>query len=515
MSSAAPPTRWLVAFFRPALLTGMAVCAALALGHFMRSFFPSWNLTVLVVGAVAASLSAAFTHHVFSTRNLFYTDRLRWRGVEVAMLFVSIKGVWLTEKTPAEAWAELQTWPLAPWQILLESESVLAFVLALGTLLAVTETLDDLRDLALSPRVLPLQNIAERMFFLGMGVLGLEGLARIGLLNLLASDRPPVLGLMMTVLVYFILGLILLSHAQYERQAMLWREVGLSLGGALTARWVRHTVFFVVLAGLVALGLPTFYGDGVLGVLGAVFYALSLSTWLVIGFIVKTLVGGVMWVISLFIPPQTNLGALPNLPPTPYFTPTPQPTPQPMQLPAEALAVWEAVRTALFWLVVAGVVLIIVRAFVRDRPELLTLWRGLRLRAWLKELWFTLGSWGRTARRALAESALAQAVRAWLTRAVPPPRLPRRPLSASEQIRYDYGRWLARAQQRGLGRAPQQTPREHLATLAPHLPEDMPNLEELTQAFEQARYAPQPPAPTLAARVRALVNTLRARLRRQ
>lgn len=500
--------------FRALLLTGMSACVALALGHFMQSLWPGWNLAVLVAGAVTASLSAALSHRVFATRHLFYTDRLRWRGVEAVTVFILIKLVWLAGKAPADLWAELQTWPAMPWRILLEGESALAWGLAVGVLLLVTGTLDDLRDLTLSPRLRPLQDITERVFMVGMGVLGLEGLARIGLLNLLAVDRAPVLGLMSTVLVYFVLGLILLSHAQYERQAMLWREVGLRLSRALAWRWVQHTVLFLALAGLVAFALPTFYGAGVLGALGAVFFALSLSAWLTLGFIVNALVSGLMWVVGLLIPPQTDMGALPNLAPTPAPTVTPQATPPPLTLPGEALAWWEPVRTALFWLVVAGLTAWMLRAFVRDRPELLALWRRARWRVWLAQAWFALRHWGRQARRALADSALTHTVRGWFTRAAPAPRLPRRPLSAREQIRYDYGRWLARAHQRGVGRTPQQTPREHLAALTPRLPEEAADLAELTAAFEQARYAPDSPAPTLAQRVRALVNTLRAHLRR-
>ena len=88
------------------------------------------------------------------------------------------------------------------------------------------------------------------------------------------------------------------------------------------------------------------------------------------------------------------------------------------------------------------------------------------------------------------------------------------PLSPREQIRYYYLSTVRRAGARGVPRADSETPLEYVHDLKQEWPEAESELDELTQAFVEARYSPQPIDKPAVARVKEEWKRGRERLRR-
>src|SRR6185369_10880959 len=93
----------------------------------------------------------------------------------------------------------------------------------------------------------------------------LSGLELVGLTEVFNLHRAPITGLVGNVLLYFVLGLVLLSQVHYERLAARWEAQGVRIPSELAGRWLRYTVTLVAVAGLLAFALPTGYTAGVLG----------------------------------------------------------------------------------------------------------------------------------------------------------------------------------------------------------------------------------------------------------
>jgi hypothetical protein len=157
----------------------------------------------------------------------------------------------------------------------------------------------------------------------------------------------------------------------------------------------------------------------------------------------------------------------------------------------------------------------VVVQFLRDRPELLQGLRQFGLGRRLRQLWAAL----RHRVSGLAEAVRLSPVATWLREqfakrpALPtmryfrlggaPPR---------DQVMFYYYSLLRRAQERGFGRRPPQTPREYEPVLESQLDEVAPEVEALTKAFEETRYSPRPVGAEAARRAREAWGKIRAAL---
>jgi len=164
-----------------------------------------------------------------------------------------------------------------------------------------------------------------------------------------------------------------------------------------------------------------------------------------------------------------------------------------------------------------GIVIYVVRSYLRDHPELLENLAALGLVRALRGLWAALGHW----LGGWGETLKGRLPRSW------PLHLRRRQASFREsfgyfrlgrlspraQVLYYYLSVLHRAAQQGLPRRPAQTPSEYRATLGPNLPEAYPEMDHLTQAFVEARYSRHPVEQEDASHVRASWQQVKAALR--
>jgi hypothetical protein len=259
---------WLENLFRPLVIGVMFGCIALSLVEFVRLFFSAWNGTYLVLVCVLAALEANYSYRLVRARRLRGTDLLRFRLIEVGVLFLLVKiGSYV-----GESWigvlASIQSWPSHLYRVF-DLETLAAFFLALISWHVSTQTTRDFERLHEPPAhyryyVPPLDSLTGRFFWGGAVLLIAAGLTRIGIAQLSNLRRPPVPGLVLNVLVYFLLGLVMLGQVRFATLRKRWEAGEIKVADELPRRWVRYSLALIGLAAFLAFLLPTGYTMGLL-----------------------------------------------------------------------------------------------------------------------------------------------------------------------------------------------------------------------------------------------------------
>ncbi len=499
---------------RVATLTLMALCLAVPLVDLITTLAPGISRLLLLGVCGLAGLEAHYSFYLVHTKFIFGPDAWRFRVVEFGFYFVGVKAAQIgLEGLPPEA---LTLWR-GDWEAalawLFNLEAILAMVLAVAAAVGVTDVLGDLARVGEPPErtkqyVSPLDSLTGRFFVGGAWLLALSGLARVGLANVFNLERPPVTGLVANVLVYFLLGFVLLGQVRLSLLTARWQEQGVRVPPELRGRWVRYSFLFLGLAALAAFALPTGYTAGALGFIGNAVVLFIAIAWTVVAIAASICLLPLGFLFSLL-----SRGEAPPAPD--LLLPTPPP---PQALVPQALPPWmEVARTVVVWVLVIGMVLYVVVQFLRDRPELTRAMRELALGRRLRQLWAAF----RHRVSGLAAAARATPLAAWLrerwrARAPLPPLRYFRLGGASsrEQVMFYYLSLLRRARERGFGRQPSQTPREYEPLAAARLEAAAPEVQSLTDAFEETRYSAHPVGAAAARRAKAAWGRIREALRR-
>jgi hypothetical protein len=511
---------WVENLFRPLVIGAMVGCVALSMVELARLLFPTWNGIYLLVGCVLAALEANYSYRLIRARTSGIsgerwmwtsTDVLRFRAVELAMLFILLKIGGYIGTPWAVVRADIQTWPQSPLAIM-DPEMMVAFVLALLSWQASTQTVRDLERLYEPPErsllyVSPTESLTSRFFLGGAVLLIATGITRIGIAALLNLGRPSVPGLALNVLVYFLLGLVMLGQVHFTWLRKQWQAQEIKVTDELASRWVRYSLAFIGLAALLAFLLPTGYTVGLLGAVATIIQFLGYIVTLLFA-LLSLPFAWLLWLLSsLFGGGQ---------PPTQAKLQPPE-IPQRETLgPGGGAPDWfEILRSFLFWIAVLGMLFYVIRSYLRDRPELLeALLRQSpirTLRDFLIALWRRLVGWAEAASERIPRRLSLQRIR---------PRSSKQPfrffrlgaLSPRERILYYYLSIVERARRQGYPRRSSETPYEYDATLGPELPEAWQELTSLTQAFVEARYSCQTFDHEQDRRVRAVWKRVRAAL---
>jgi hypothetical protein len=308
------------------------------------------------------------------------------------------------------------------------------------------------------------------------------------------------------LLVYFLLGLWLVSQARLLLMRARWAADGVASPAHMPRIWNRSTLALILLVALVAALLPVGRTFGLAAliqfVLGAVFLVVQL-----VFFALSALVFLLLGLLGL------RAEAPEEVPPEILPAPTPPPPPEAMsETPALILG-------GLFWVLVAAVSLIALLFFLRDRGfrlETSALGRGWRLLlSRLRALWRRGARQAGNLRAAVAARlqkeeapAGAETGRSWRflrVNALPP----------REQVRYFYLSTVRRAGEQGVAREAGETPSEFATDLKGGWPEAGQEIETLTDAFLEARYSRQPIEAEDVSPIRQVWKRVREALRRQ
>lgn len=318
--------------------------------------------------------------------------------------------------------------------------------------------------------------------------------------------RPAMLA---SLLIYFLVGFWLQSHARLLRLNALWLSQGVTKDAVIDRRWQRSSLVLVLLIAFAATFLPI--GSSPLisriigGALTGILYLISLA-FSALGYLVSAL-------LAIFNQAPSE-GPPPTLAPLPTPEYAPPPTPAP---PSDTFAF---LASSAFWTVLVMVTIFAAMYFWRERGYSVNRKRAAgvwaKVRTWLVAAWLAfrgrLSEAGEALRERLSTAAEPGAPAA-------PPALPSwrfvrvNGLPPREQIRYFYLSAVRRAAEQGVRRQNSETPLEYVEDLKATWPEAEEDLQQLTDAFLEARYAAHPIEPDEAGLIKTYWKRVKSALR--
>jgi hypothetical protein len=484
---------WADNFFRPLLLTIMVMCFNVSLVNLVRLLNPAWRGTYFLIGMLLVTVEAIYSYRILKLYRPRGTSIWRYRTTEGVVLILILKVISYANKPMAFIVADLQ----AMWQNPLNVVSLEFYVmllLALVSWTAATNTIADFEALY-DPftfrvgRIAPLERLTARFFWGGIFLVFISGVSQLivkfGLSSLIDFQRPSLGGIIINVLVYFALGLVLLSQANLARLMMSWRIQRIKIGSGLIKQWAKYGLIFLGLITLVVFFLPTGYTMGFLTSAAVILnYAMNILAEIFQLLLFLIFLPFILLFSLLLEDAPRNLI---NLPPQ---------SPLVMDASAAGASVpwWEALRSLIFWLLALAIVWYLVKVYLSERPELLQSLKrfksiGLIVNL-LKQLWQWLTGVAQTGFAMMSEriklpgraGATTPFARGWNWFGL-------RRLSARERILYYYFNILKRVEKLGPARKPQQTPYEYEPELGQTVPEAQTEVHTLTDVFVRARYS--------------------------
>lgn len=484
-----------------ALVCGMLMMATITLAQVGEALAPGWRAGVWLWLSPLLALEALLSARFLRRYSPLTQEWLAYRLAEWITLLLLLRfGLYLVEglgglRTDLSLpWREFVTHFFSNAYFVWIVLGLLVWVLA-GEFAAPLETLEvdeQLVELEREARSGPERQqarlrLATLILFVGGLLLLATALLRQDWVARLGSIPPLTLGVL-NLVVYFILGLVLLSLTQFSTLAMRWGINAYPVRPEVAGRWLGYGLFFLTLLGGVALLLPTTYASGLLRVLGIVLNfvlaALSFLYFLLIAPLILALnsLAKLAGEQPVAPPPEwTPPPSVPNLPPS-------------SSTPGEFS---EFLLAVLFWVIFLGAIYFALRHYFSQHAGALEALSRIPI---LKHLihfgrlaWSWLRGMGGAFRATLQESVQGLRRRAAERRVALPfsssGYLSVRRLPPRQQVFFFYQAYLQRSRQHGLPRRPAQTPQEYAGYLQAHLPEVESDLQGLTGEFEEARYS--------------------------
>lgn len=500
-----PASPWVRKIFQPAVVAILIGCIAWPIADFTAQMSP-WPAALFWLAPVAMAVVGFTTQRALQHRLVSGIDSTKARLVEIGLLFLLIKLLNMLNRTIPEVIASMRGWTQNPWSFF-DGQTLLAFGIGMVAWIGAGLTARDLDALADPTMYIgetgPRKRLASRYFVGGAVLLIFAALSRVNLMSVLEMENPRLTRPIISALIYFLLGLVMLSQIQFARLTGLWRRENVTIAEHLNATWVRYSLLALALAAVIAFVLPTGYTIGLLDLVAMLFFLLSyLATFLYlmilwpIGLLFSLLMGKPM---QMEAPSMQRPPMMPQAPP-----PTENGSP-----------LWAYLRSIAFWVVLIATAIYLVRSYLRDRPELMETLRGFAPLRWITQIWQAVRQWMRKASHRIQERvpALLQRLRGAATGEHEDHRRAGGP-GLREQIFYQYLSTLDRAKEQGFPRRDVETPYEYRRTLEPHLPEGQEAMGSLTEAFVEARYTDHEITPEMLAQQQTNAETLRRALRK-
>ncbi len=353
-------------------------------------------------------------------------------------------------------------------------------------------------------------SLRERYLAIGALVVFLAGIMRQSQFAL-SGAAPASENIVALVLLYFLLGLVLLSLAHFANLRAVWGYEQVSIQKNMASRWILYCAVFLAGLVLVVLLLPTNYSMGLFATIRFLF------NWLfvIVKYLFILLLFPFYWffrLIGSLFGKSPGEPVQPIQPPQMEFQPPPE-TPTP--LPG-----WEIFKSVMFWIVFLAIIIFAFRQYIQTNRKLAETLRRLRVWRWLADAWTWIQAQFRSAGRgvsALVEAGIRR-LRNLRASATGPDRWqflnPRR-LQPRQKVIFFYLAMLRRAGEAGTPRQPWQTPDEFSGKLKAAVPDETDDIAALTDSFLDARYSPRDVTPERADQTRTiwerLVSVLRAR----
>lgn len=486
----------------------MVTCLSISVTLFGRRLAPGWQAGFLPFLTFLVSLERMFAYKRLKRMAAFSRSWAIFHTTQWVVLLLGLK-LLLVAQSDKSLWMQVQLWRLDFSAYFLDNNYILAvlFIVAIwlfsgyfaGLLdeMSLEESLIRAEIATAAPLDKPPARERLLAAFFGMGffLVILTAFLRVDLRMLVQANfkqvswqpLPYLAAGAWNVLLYFLLGLVLMSLSQLARLNAGWHFQKLDVSAQLAGRWVLYSLVFIGLVALVASLLPTNYSLGFLALLR---YVLE---WI---YGALMFLFGVLW--TLLVALVALLARLVGFAVKEGDTPSAQPFTAP-ELPPEVSTAggppWiELLKSLLFWLVFAGVVGFSLYQFTRQHEDLLARLRQLPGASWLARFWSWLRGGWRGLNRGVMSVVAAGMERLRARRqsqgvARPGRFLNPRRLSPRQRVYFFFLAMIRRGGERGLNRKGSQTPYEYAEALEEALPEVDQEVASLTEAFVTARYS--------------------------
>lgn len=328
------------------------------------------------------------------------------------------------------------------------------------------------------------QNIVNRFFVTGFMMVLIQAAIHFDFKALRSEPDIPGAALA-NILVYFLLGLVMLSQTRYAMLRANWAMDRIPVAANISRRWILFSFLFLLLAAGVAFLLPTRYSLGLLSTLNYIVSVFSFIIYiigLVIIFPILSLIG---YLISFIFGKSSS---------APQESPALPPQIQPPTNPITSQVPWlEFVKSFLFWAFLLGLVGYALYQYLSQNKELLTRLRRFPLFSWIWGVLQGIGNWLSGINQQVSQGIQTriQALRdrrSTLLKTAPG-FINLRRLSPRQRVMFFYLALIRRGGEKGIPRALSQTPLEYEQSLRVNLPEAQEDLGSMTDAFMEARYS--------------------------
>lgn len=511
------------------LVASMMACAAATITYLLSRIDPDWQLHYLPFVCFIVALDRLYTYRLF--RDWVFLSRewlIRLAAQIIAIAVFTKLIVGLSHGWPAFL-AEIPLWQQDFSAHFFNGE--MRFVLTMivivwlicGNFADLLEEIGpdqivsarlDLARFGLEQAIPARKRLISLFYSLGAALVVVTALSRLDLRAMLYENTysffveiPALAAGGAATLLYFVLGLALLSQTQFISLHIRWTIQQIPINGKLAKQWLGYSLLFLVLMLLLVSFLPTSYSIQPLLILSYLLN-LALFAYLAIG---QTILAFALYILAMMF------GKEPPAPNEPLESPMlPEIPPEISGTAGTGLDWWEITKTVVFWAIFLGVVFFAVRQYLRQHQEVFEKLRKLPAWRFLVQAWQWLQRLLAQAKSVLTDVVEAGRERArelavwqgfgagWMNL---------RQLDPRQRIYFFYLALVRRAGEKGLPRGLSQTPDEYGAALQAALPAAGEDIHALTQAFIEARYSRQPVESEKASRVESAWERIRKTLR--
>jgi hypothetical protein len=462
------------------LVSLMMICLAISFVQFVNRLLPEWRMGFLPWWCGLVSLEALITLRRMNRASDLETNAVLYRVTEFIVIIIVTSGLSYLWQGGGLFLADLLglSSPGGGAINFVDNFVSIEFLSSLMVVAAVwglsTQYGQDLIDLEgdeiilqeldqgtpPSDRASTRRRMISRMLTVGIGMVLITALVRIDI-RVIWGDRPVPRTTVGNVVLYFLLGLALLSLTQFAANRATWAWERIPVNQNIGRQWLTHSLVFLVLISSLAFLLPTGYTMGFLPAIGTLLNILLNLFYTLILFLIYP-----FFVLFSALAQLFDLEVSPMQPPMDFERFSPEPPPAPGQLPP-----WvEAIRTIMFWGILLAVVLYAFSIYFRQNRDLILRLRKLPGFAWLATAWrwfvtrFRMGveivpelvraGWEKV--RSLVGSK--PELERW--RLINPRRLP-----ARQRVLFYYLALLRRSQETAIARKAWQTPYEYARDL--------------------------------------------------
>lgn len=518
---------WLSMLASHLLVAGMMVCLATSVRNLAERIVPGWQGDYVPWLALILSLEAIYSRRLVRRESDLFTSTFVYRLGEWVVIAMLIKLYLVASTGLSLFFQEMLSWGEGFMVNFFDAEYLFVLFLAFliwylsGDYASLIMELEGDRFLLegdveigiLTDRTEARKSLAIRYLAIGMVMVLITAILRWDY-EIIWENRPvPTYGLSY-VMVYFVLGLGLITLAHFSARRATWALDRILISRDLARSWLVYGLVFLSGVSLLAFLLPTGYSMGLLETLG---YLLNL---------IYKLIQSIFFLLSLpviFI--IRALSRSTEMPEPEEFIPEPQISPPPTTLVEPAGLPWiDLLRSIVFWAIFLAIVVYAFKIIIEQNEHLLAKLRDLPGWQYLARLWSwmigklstanqQLGSLVRTTLQNLGRTTLAK------PKSSPPAAfLSLRSLTPRQKVLFFYLAFLRRGEESGLPRQPAQTPYEYARRLENDLPEVDKELDTITDMFVEARYSQHPITPESARTVRrywrSVLQALRERRQR-